>query len=337
MIKNINTDNNLEQAFLATKDAMDAVGKLKKEDIANYELKCKMRYGLQSMAVSAKIINDQNSCSIQLEAISDDAFQVGAKKVLAKLIPEIEKNLSKIEIIDGANENSELNGDFQNKSLTNNSDIEQKIFAPKTYRFDTEVTIKLDNQKVSATDGSSNSSIDAQDIDNLTFIENWEGKVTVGGFWFRIIGISALIAIASEMFFGGWSLGSFGVTFILIIINVIVSAVVVIDALFELNFIRGIIRSYFSYDFYQVAIGNNSGNNIEFIANIDEVGKLKDLDKKISELKSNNKKKASNKQPIQQPVNQGTNLDELKKLGELFKNGILTQEEFDNKKAELLK
>lgn len=36
-------------------------------------------------------------------------------------------------------------------------------------------------------------------------------------------------------------------------------------------------------------------------------------------------------------LQESTNLDELKKLGELLKNGIITQEEFDVKKKQLLK
>nr|MBA3986555.1 SHOCT domain-containing protein [Flavobacteriales bacterium] len=65
-------------------------------------------------------------------------------------------------------------------------------------------------------------------------------------------------------------------------------------------------------------------NDIEFYAWINEEENIKMLEKHLEE----NKKK-----PEGNPI---SNLDELRKLSDLFKDGVITQQEFENKKAKLL-
>ena len=80
-----------------------------------------------------------------------------------------------------------------------------------------------------------------------------------------------------------------------------------------------------------MTIGNKSGNNIELIAQLDDLELIKELEQKIYELKKSATKQNN---PIIQ--SQSSNLDELKKLGELLNAGIIGQDEFDKKKKQLL-
>jgi hypothetical protein len=57
------------------------------------------------------------------------------------------------------------------------------------------------------------------------------------------------------------------------------------DAMLQLNAFERIIYHFFSNHYFYVTIGNKSGNNIEFIALLDEEHKLKEIDKCLSNLK----------------------------------------------------
>ena len=59
-----------------------------------------------------------------------------------------------------------------------------------------------------------------------------------------------------------------------------------IDDFMDLKIYRGIIKSYFSKDIIKVTIGNNSGNNIEFVTFPSDKEKITQLEIAINELKS---------------------------------------------------
>ena len=58
-----------------------------------------------------------------------------------------------------------------------------------------------------------------------------------------------------------------------------------LDELLELRIFRGIIVNHFTNEGIQVAIGNNSGNNLEMIVFKEEQNKVLDLEKTVEELR----------------------------------------------------
>lgn len=228
-----------------------------------------------------------------------------------------------------------------------------------TTLFGNGVKITLNSDKVVGEWDGGGGNIDALHLDNFSYNEYWEARVSPGVLFFRIVGVSALIAILGETVFGGWSTKSWGLFGVLFVVNVIVFFVFFVDALFQLNIFETVIRSYFSNNMYFVKIGNKSGNNLEFYVPLTEKNKLSNLEKQISELKNYISKKRQPQSPIidiakngvkdnlnealsqnQSPnkiyKNEMSDLDKLQQLGELYKNGILTEEEFKLKKKEIL-
>ena len=219
------------------------------------------------------------------------------------------------------------------------------IFNPTSFEFGTGVKISLDSDKVVGNWNGGGAKIDSINLDNFSYNEFWDSKLSPGGLWFRFVGISALIVIISEFAFGGWSLESWGIFGILFVINILVFMLFMFDALFELNIFRSIIKNFFSTHCYYVTIGNKSSNNIEFYALLSERNKLLNLDKEIKELK----KSISNSNTLSEALKLNhshnnltqnnipkSDLDNLQQLGELYKNGILTEEEFKLKKNQIL-
>jgi hypothetical protein len=118
-------------------------------------------------------------------------------------------------------------------------------------------------------------------------------------------------------------------------VNFLLFLLMFFDSMLHTNLYRKIIHKYFSNHGYLITIGNQSGNNIEFVSNDDEMVKIKKLESCLNKLKS----EVENKTIVSEKPNvtATSNLDEIKKLGELYKNGILTEEEFKNKKEQILK
>lgn len=215
-------------------------------------------------------------------------------------------------------------------------------FTPQIFKFDTGITLSINEDKILAKNDNKNrtasTSIVSDQIDNFKYNFYWEGRISPAGMWLRFVAISVILVIISENVFGGFSTNTFSLVGILLIINIIVFFVFIIDAMLQLNIFSAIIKEYFSNKVYSVTIGNMSGNNIEFYVMINELKKLKELEEVIANLKTivvNKKEENSSTNEILQ--SNSTVLDEIQKLGKLFKDGILTQDEFDNKKQELLK
>lgn len=101
--------------------------------------------------------------------------------------------------------------------------------------------------------------------------------------------------------------------FLVMLIAVFAFIIEVIDAFLELGLYNKLIGHFFSDKGYQVTIGNRSGNNIVFFAMLDELRRVKELDKKLEELKAYI---IENKNPIPvAPIPQKSNdthLDDLK-------------------------
>lgn len=204
-------------------------------------------------------------------------------------------------------------------------------FEPKKHSFKTEVIIEISEKGISMKSDESSMSIDATNLDSFAYNEHREHKISPAGLWCRFVGISFLLVCFSEFKFGGWSTQSWSIAIIIGIINAIVLLIFMFDSMLELNIFRSIVDKYFSNHVYIVGIGNKSGNNISFITLFDEQQEIKKLEENFNELKKCTNGKAINLSGIKSNC-----LDELKKLGELHKTGILTEEEFNQKKTELL-
>lgn len=206
-------------------------------------------------------------------------------------------------------------------------------FQPKNYHFENGVKIEIDSKKITMIDKNNHKNISSENLDNFSKQDYVQDMMSPGTLWFRFVAASIVLIGISETIWGGWSFMSWSFTLILIVVNIIFFMFFMIDELIEANILRRFIRAYLSYEGILVTIGNNSGNNIEFLVSPEDNDKVNQLEKAIDELKKYKKDKLQNNK-----VNQTTsNLDELKKLGDLLANKIITQEEFDIKKKELLK
>lgn len=114
------------------------------------------------------------------------------------------------------------------------------------------------------------------------------------------------------------------------------------DAFLETGLYDKVILRFFADRGYAVTIGNKSGNNASLFAMESDFPKIKKLETAISDLKhflENKQAQPTIVTPTPEPnikPSSTTQLDDLKKLGELFQSGILTKEEFEKKKTELL-
>jgi hypothetical protein len=206
-------------------------------------------------------------------------------------------------------------------------------FEPQTFTFNTEVKIEIGLNKITLNSSNGNSNIPSQNFDNFTFVEHSETSLSPAGLWFRCVGISIVILIIGMFKFDDYQLMPFFL--FLVGVNFLLFLLMFFDSMLHTNLYRKIIHKYFSNHGYLITIGNQSGNNIEFVSNDDEMVKIKKLESCLNKLKS----EVENKTIVSEKPNvtATSNLDEIKKLGELYKNGILTEEEFKNKKEQILK
>ena len=214
----------------------------------------------------------------------------------------------------------------------------------KTVVFDTGIQVDFEDEKISmrAQAMNLNQFIDAESLDNFSFHSVYLPQKTILSLWFRVILFTMLLLVVEVLailvFTGEFLSGSFlGGLVIIYLTGFIPPAYLVvagIDILIGTNFISGIIEKYYSIQAYLVTIGNKSGNNIAFYANFNEKEKITMVQKECEQIKSESKMKAVKNDAF--TISSSSNLNELKKLGNLFKDGIISQDEFDKKKAQLL-
>lgn len=204
--------------------------------------------------------------------------------------------------------------------------------SPKTFNFKSGVTVETNKDWITTTAPNYNKTIQSGDLDNFSYVEHTEQRMTFVGVLARMFVIGLLLLIFSKMIFSKINMESqatyFG--FILMGLAFVLFLVMVVDSFLELGVTNNIVNNFFSNKGYYVTIGNKSGNNIEIIAQLEDLELIKELESKIYELK---KLAVKNDAP---PVQQNSNLDELKKLAELLNAGIIDQAEFDQKKKQLL-
>ncbi len=233
-------------------------------------------------------------------------------------------------------------------------------FESQIFRFSSGVVVDLNENKLIAKADNGSTSIDAKNIDNVKYIKFTQPRLSVIGMITRTLIGGCLLALFIDLIFVNDEWGAiffdasikdifFGWLAIIIFVGSFLLAgfiwfVFVFDAFLETGLYEKFILRFFADRGYAVTIGNKSGNNASLFAMESDLPKLKKLETAISDLKHF----LENKQPLpQQSIvtptpeqnikpSSTTQLDDLKKLGDLYQSGILTKEEFEKKKVELL-
>lgn len=104
-----------------------------------------------------------------------------------------------------------------------------------------------------------------------------------------------------------------------------------LDTMLGLNVAKPIFLSLYGVDAVRVVVQNiYGGNNLQFLVRSDEQSKIP----KFESLKK--EKVYSVENVVNTETNQKSNLDDIERLAELLKKGILTQNEFELKKKQIL-
>lgn len=203
---------------------------------------------------------------------------------------------------------------------------------PKTFNFKSGVTVETTKEKVTTIGTNYNKTIQSTDLDNFSYTDHHQQRLTFVGLLARMFVVGLLLLIVSKVLFSKINMENQAIYIgaILMGISFLGFMVFCIDLMLELGISNNIINNFFSNKGYYVTIGNKSGNNIELIAQLDDLELIKELESKIYELK---KSAVKNDTPVIQP---NSNLDELKKLGDLLNAGIIDKTEFEQKKKQLL-
>ena len=201
----------------------------------------------------------------------------------------------------------------------------------KSFRFNTGVTVSIDNSQITASDDSGSDKMETANLDSFHYEEHIEPRITPAALYLipLVVGFFLLLIGA----FAGQIFKVFG--YILLVVSAIGFIFTFFDALLHTGLARGIIAKYFSYKGFAVTIGNKSGNNILFYTNLDEVNKIKKLGNYLDDLKA---LKSDINDSIESQKESTSNIDlgQIRKLGELLNEGLISQEEFDNKKKQIL-
>lgn len=200
----------------------------------------------------------------------------------------------------------------------------------KNFKFGTGVELEVGENTITLNTSSNKRSLESDMFDTFSYNLYFENRISPGGLYFRIL-VFSFISIFFIFFLSLTTIIIY--TIIIGIFNAILTIVFAFDAMLELNFFRRITNQYFSNNYYLVEISSKTGNNIQFYTLVDEINKIKEVEKCLTELKKriNNKKINNAEKP--EVLNYH---DDLKKLGELLKSGLVTQEEFDLKKKQIL-
>lgn len=355
MKQSIDTKHTPEQAYDIAKESLKQLGKLKKDNDDELTLFGTMSYGLQSVKINISIETQGTGSVIHIEATSDDVWEKGAKVALSKLMPSIEDALNDSNVYQSLKTPNIPPSYKNNNNKIGNSSINVEGFASKIFRFNSEVVVEVNEDQVIAKAENGSQNIESKNLDNFSYIDHIEVKLTPIGLAFRILVFGVLGSVILSLFVkNGWGALVFDASFKDIVIEWIavigfflsiflfgfIMVTWMFDAFLETNLYNNFIKNRLSYKGYAVTIGNKSGNNILFLALEDELKKVKDLEAKINELKKHIQLQVPQQpeRPVTQTnsVSTSNSLDDLKKLGELYQSGILTKEEFDQKKTEIL-
>lgn len=202
------------------------------------------------------------------------------------------------------------------------------------YIFSSGVTIDINKDKIIATATNYSNTISFGNLDNFRYNETSKSRITTIGLMARTLALSFFLMIFNKVLsFKNPHLSDilFYSGLLLMLLTFVSFLAFTLDVFLEFRFFDTIISNFFTDKGYLVIIGNKSGNNMEFYANTDDLKLIQELESEVYDIKN----KYDEGFKIDNKIGNGY-LDELKKLGDLLRDGILTQVEFDIKKKELL-
>jgi len=178
-------------------------------------------------------------------------------------------------------------------------------------------------------------SVRREDIDNVNSFYNVYLNKLPSQYCFRIAGTGVLgFILAGVLYFnnfGFWKIliwpswGLFVGGFLMLFIEIF------IDGLFGLKIVYRFFAYLFGHKGYNIVVKNKSGNNIlEFFAEESEKNQITNF---ISSLKKDAVNEVKNIVVIE---NDNDKVNKIEKLAELHRQGVLTDEEFQKMKSQLL-
>lgn len=216
--------------------------------------------------------------------------------------------------------------------------MKRPIQSSEIFNFSSGVTIEFIKDKIIASATNYSNTINFKNLDNFRYNDYQENRITTVGLLSRALAISFFLMIFNKvlsfqnpntsdiLFYSG---------LLLFVLTFISFFIFMLDVFLEFRFFDSIILKFFSNKGYLVIIGNNSGNNIEFYATLDDLKLINELESKVYEIKKNSEDVLNSADKIVS-INKENYLVELEKLNELLQSGIINQEDFDLKKKQIL-
>lgn len=216
--------------------------------------------------------------------------------------------------------------------------MKRPIQSSEIFNFSSGVTIEFIKDKIIASATNYSNTINFKNLDNFRYNDYQENRITTVGLLSRALAISFFLMIFNKvlsfqnpntsdiLFYSG---------LLLFVLTFISFFIFMLDVFLEFRFFDSIILKFFSNKGYLVIIGNNSGNNIEFYATLDDLKLINELESKVYEIKKNSEDGLNSADKIVS-INKENYLLELEKLNELLQSGIINQEDFDLKKKQIL-
>jgi hypothetical protein len=199
------------------------------------------------------------------------------------------------------------------------------------FKFKTGVNLSIGTNVISASDEVGEDKIDAKNIDSFNYEEFAIPKVSIWAPSSILVVFGFLLLFA----FGDSGSAALWMGLTLVVIGFLLFIVTAIDAAMEMNLVLKILTSVWSEKGYAVTIGNMSGNNILFYTELSELPTIKSVGETVEELKVYLSSQNAAIQS-QQPNVVTSSLDELPKLAKFRDDGVITEEEFNLKKKQLL-
>ena len=191
------------------------------------------------------------------------------------------------------------------------------------------------NLYVSSHNNKMNQSIRREDIENINSFYNVYlnklpiqycfrmaalgilGFIISGVLYFNELALWKILIWVSWVFFVGGSL--------MLLVDIF------IDGLFGLNIAYRFFASILGHKGYNIVVKNKSGNNVlEFFAEESEKSQITNF---IKSLKKNASNEINHSVPLE---SNNDNINKIEKLAELHKQGVLTDDEFQKMKRQLL-
>lgn len=187
------------------------------------------------------------------------------------------------------------------------------------FRFVNGAVLNIDENNITLSLSSDKNIIETKMLDTISYNLYFENRISPGGLYQRMFWIPLTATL-----FLNWKFSLMIYVYLAILV-----VIFVFDTMLELNLCRSIVNRYFSNNYYHVEISSKTGKNINFYVSVDELNKIKNVEKSLIDLK----KHLADNTVKTEVINY---YDDLKKLNDLLNSGIITQQEFDLKKTQIL-